>query len=79
MQLKSPSVLLLLSFATTLAGCAAKAPPPSGFLSDYSKLQKIDDSTARYVSPSLSNYKSFIVDPVELRFQRDADVLDASE
>ena len=47
-------------------GCASKPPlKEGGFLEDYSKLQPVDDSFMRYVSPQLKTYRAYIVDPVE--------------
>jgi len=52
------------------AGCASTPPPRTGFLSDYSRLQKIDEGRMRYISPQLRDYNSYIVDPVQIRAQR---------
>lgn len=55
-----------------LLGCATAPPPYTGFLHDYSRLQKAPDGAMRHISPELKNYKSFIVDPVEIRTEREA-------
>ena len=48
-------------------GCKTAAPKPSGFLSDYSHLQKVNDSTWRYVdSGRLSAYTKFTVSPAKM-------------
>ena len=45
-------------------GCKTAAPKPSGFLSDYSHLQKVNGSLWRYVdSERLSAYTKFTVSP----------------
>ncbi|MBI1825115.1 MAG: DUF3313 domain-containing protein [Planctomycetes bacterium] len=58
--------------ATLVLGCAAKPPGPTGFLHDYSRLKKIDDSTMRYISPDLHHYSKFMIDPVEIHVKADA-------
>jgi len=50
-----------------MAGCASTPPPPTGFLSDYSRLQKIESGRMRYIAPQLRDYSSYMVDPVEIR------------
>ena len=60
---------LLLCATATLAvilsgGCKTSAPAPSGFLSSYSNLQKVDNSNWRYVNASrLGGYQKFVVPP----------------
>jgi hypothetical protein len=63
---------LLLSATATLAlvlwaGCKTAPPKPSGFLSDYSRLQQVNDSTWRYVDKDrLSAYSKFTVPPAKV-------------
>jgi 6-pyruvoyl-tetrahydropterin synthase len=63
---------LVISATAALAvilwgGCKTAAPKPSGFLSDYSHLQKADDSTWRYVDNAhLASYQKFMVSPVKV-------------
>ena len=45
----------------------------SGFLSDYSRLERVDDSILKYTSGNLGNYSSFIVDPVVIAFRQAPD------
>lgn len=52
-------------------GCASNPPPPTGFLGDYSKLQKVEHGKMRYISPDLRNYNTYMVDPVEIRASRE--------
>lgn len=60
------AVVATLLVTLPVLGCAKKPPlQQSGFLEDYSKLQPVNDTTMRYISPELKNYKVFIVDPVE--------------
>lgn len=54
-----------------ISGCATATLAPTGFLSDYSKLQKVEEGWMRYVSPQLREYKAFMIDPVEIRIKRD--------
>lgn len=56
------------------AGCAS-TPEPSGFLSDYSRLEKTGPARIGFVSPRLADYDGFIIDPVEFRINRDKPVL----
>jgi hypothetical protein len=62
---KLASLVIALFIA---AGCA-KSPPPerTGFLSDYSKLTKVNDHRMNYVSDELARYDSYIIDPIEFR------------
>jgi hypothetical protein len=57
-----------------ICGCGGSAgPSKTGFLSDYSKLQAVSDSSYRYLDkPSFGNYKGFIVDPVAVHFHAGA-------
>lgn len=48
-------------------GCAAKTAGPTGFLSDYSRLQKVDHGAMRYISPELRTYSKFMIDPVQIK------------
>lgn len=56
-----------------LGGCAAPVSEPeqSGFLSDYSKLELVDEGRINYVSDRLDEYTSFIIEPVAILFRRD--------
>jgi|CXWL01.1.fsa_nt_gi hypothetical protein len=61
-----------------LLGCASTpAQTRTGFISDYGRLQKAESGAMRYLSPELREYKRYMVNPVELRIQRD--VLDPNE
>ena len=68
-----PGAALAVGVAVLAAlgsGCANRpAPTHTGFLSDYSKLEPLSDSRARYQSGRVrgGEYTSFIVDPVEAR------------
>jgi hypothetical protein len=63
--------LILCATAATAVllwgGCKTAAPKPSGFLSDYSHLQQVNDSTWRYMDSSrLAAYQTFTVAPVNM-------------
>jgi hypothetical protein len=61
--------IVLSILLAVVAGCGPKKPEMTGFLSDYSKLKKVSDSTLRYVNEKAAGkYSSFIVDPVQVRF-----------
>jgi hypothetical protein len=63
---------LLLSVTAALvalagSGCKTAAPKPSGFLSDYSHLQQVNDSTWRCLDSSrLGTYSAFTIAPVKI-------------
>jgi hypothetical protein len=68
-------VLFVIGTVAGLCGCGPSSPPaivpPTGFLSDYSGLEEISAASRRYVNPkyNLSEYSSFIVDPVQVYFK----------
>ena len=58
--------LLGLMFATLAGGCATSpAAKETGFLSDYSKLEVVNDKRMAYASPDIRDYQAYIIDPVE--------------
>lgn len=65
------SVALLSALGVVVTACSS-APPTtmSGFLSSYSRLERVSDTRLKFVSPMLRGYRSFIVDPVQMRSQR---------
>jgi len=62
------SHILLCACATTVS-----EQDQSGFLSDYSKLERIDDSALRFVDETAGGYSSFIIDPVVIAFRQPQD------
>ncbi len=59
------SVLSVLAALGLLAACGgAEKAPQTGFLSDYSNLEKVDDNRLEYRNPNVTKgtYKAFIVD-----------------
>lgn len=69
-------MMLAVSFVTALVllnGCGGGELAKTGFLSDYSKLQKESDSSMRYVDEkAVAGYSGFMVDPVKVVFQSGA-------
>jgi len=65
-------MMLAMSIVTALVlfnGCGGGEQATTGFLSDYSKLQKESESSMRYVNEkAVASYSGFIVDPVQVRF-----------
>jgi len=61
---------LLLAAMPVLTGCAS-TPKPTGFISDYAKLEKVETGWMRYVSPKLAQYSTYMVDPVQVRVDRE--------
>ena len=65
--------MLISTVFIVFCGCSSQEMAKTGFLSDYSKLQKDSDSSLRYVDENaVARYSSFIVDPVQVRFYRGA-------
>jgi hypothetical protein len=65
---------LIAAAAVVLAGiCGCGGPDEpftTGFLSDYSKLQRVSDTSCRYINKAAAaKYTAFIVDPVVVHFQ----------
>ncbi len=67
--MKRTNVIMISVMAIVLfCGCQEKQTSV-GFLSDYSKLDRVSDQTLRYLpNNALSGYSSFIIDPVTVRF-----------
>ena len=61
-------MVLTVALMVIQCGCSAKLGRQTGFLSDYSKLQKQSDVSYRYIGPYLGRYSKFIVDPVKAHF-----------
>lgn len=50
------------------AGCGTHRQTTTGFLSDYSKLEKVSESSYQYMDKAAKNeYQAFIVDPVKVQ------------
>ena len=63
--------------ALQLCLCACATPvsvtDQSGFLSDYSRLERIDDSMLRFFDETAGEYSSFIVEPIVIAFRQAPD------
>jgi hypothetical protein len=67
-------LMLASAVGMMLGGCSsAPALTRSGFLSDYSALKDVDECQRVYTSSRLREYRSFMVDPVEVRWHEDVD------
>ena len=75
MNCSAVTVKTTLTALFVLAGCAAPVSQQeqTGFLSDYSKLELLEDGKINYVSDRTVEYESFIIDPVVILFERDED------
>jgi len=68
--MKRPLLLLLLT-PLLLAGCKRTIPDRTGFLSGYQRLESQGSSVLEAPADDrLARYRSFIVDPVELRLDK---------
>ena len=64
--------LLAIALMVIQCGCSAKLGYHTGFLSDYSMLDRQSDVSYRYIGPYLGRYSQFIVDPVKIHFHTDS-------
>jgi len=66
---------VLVASQILLSACATPVSESdhSGFLSDYSKLERIDDSMLQFVDSTAGDYSSFIVEPVVITFRQSPD------
>jgi len=68
------SHILLCACATTVS-----EQDQSGFLSDYSKLERIDDSALLFIDETAGDYSSFIIEPVIITFRQPPDKQDFTD
>ena len=66
---------VLIASQILLCACAGSVSQEdqSGFLSDYSKLERIDDSMLQFVDETAGDYSSFIIEPVVITFRQSPD------
>ncbi len=58
-------------FSALAAGCATvQDPGQSGFLSDYSNLDEIDENQLLYDSGNMGNYSKFIIEPIAMLYRQ---------
>jgi len=77
--MKKTSILLIVVMAAmaTSSGCGRRAAKKTGFLSDYTHLERVSDSSLRYLDrQTLGGYSSFIVDRVEVHFHDGAKAIE---
>ncbi len=72
--MKSFTRIVSTIVALQLSLCACTTPvtvsDQSAFLSDYSNLQRIDDSMLRFVDEAVGDYSSFIIEPIVIAFRQ---------
>jgi hypothetical protein len=63
---------ILLALAMALHACAAPVTEQerTGFISDYTKLEKAAENAYRYTSPAVENYSRFIIDGPYILFEQ---------
>jgi hypothetical protein len=77
--MKKPSLLMFLAIGSIAmsSGCSQRRMAKTGFLSDYTKLQPVSDSSLRYVDKqALRSYSGFIVDQVVVHFHDGAKAIE---
>lgn len=64
-------VAAIVASAVLLVSCAAPVSQPeqSGFLSDYSRLEKVEDNRLLFTSGKMGQYSKFIIDPVVMLYR----------
>jgi len=63
----TPIHMAAIVLAGLFSACAtAPELTTSGFLSDYSKLEEVDEQRMRYESPAFYTYNAFVLDPVQI-------------
>ena len=65
-------VSILVALQLCLCACATpvSVTDQSGFLSDYSRLERIDDSMLQFVDETAGDYSSFIIEPIVIAFRQ---------
>jgi hypothetical protein len=57
-----------------LGGCATTGEQEqTGFISDYSKLERAADNQWRYTNPKIGEYEKFFIEPVAILYERSED------
>ena len=70
--MKHMSLLVALAAAFVAGACTGTPDsPPSGFLSDYSKLVQVEGSTARWIDETAGPFNTLIVEPIQVRVPAD--------
>jgi hypothetical protein len=73
MNYSAITVKTIMTGLFILAGCAAPVSQQeqTGFLTDYSKLELLENGRIIYVGDRAVEYDSFIIDPIVILFERD--------
>lgn len=76
----TPMMILVIVVMLVQCGCESQGLQTVGFLSDYSHLSSVSETTLRYTNPKikLGNYSKFIIDPVVVHFHSKAKGADIS-
>ena len=74
--IKTISALVISQLLLCACATSVSEQDQSGFLSDYSKLERIDDSALRFVDDAAGDYSSFIIEPVVIAFRQPPDKQD---
>ena len=71
---KTYRIWIALLFIVAIAACATTGEPEqTGFLSDYSKLERSGDNQWRYLSDNFVGYSKFYIEPVAILFEQPED------
>lgn len=72
MEVRILITLTVIMIVTIVTGCGPKQQDRSGFLSNYTRLEKESASSLRYLDrAALAEYSGFIVDPVKVKISLD--------
>jgi hypothetical protein len=70
---KISSVLIALQLFLCACATPVSISDQSGFLSDYSNLEMIDDSMLQFIDETAGDYSTFIIDPIVIAFRQAPD------
>lgn len=62
-------MVVIVVLMAMFCGCEEERQTRTGFLSDYSQIRSVSDTSYRYIKPgALRGYSSFIIEPVVIHF-----------
>jgi hypothetical protein len=75
MDISARASSALIALQLFLCACATPVSisDQGGFLSDYSKLERVDDSMLQFVGETAGDYSTFIIDPVVMAYRQPPD------
>ncbi len=79
-RMKKTSMLMIVAVSLMFiqCGCGSKEMSTTGFLTDYSRLKAVSDTSLRYINKTaLGAYSGFIVDKVKVHFFSGASAIEA--